>query len=69
MKKLGKYLNIALLLVIGATFATQINSVLDFLADLDYTAIGNIIATFIYKIINFFDSIYDQVRELMANNS
>ena len=44
MKKIGKYLSIAFFLVLGATFAPQVNGALDFLIDLDYVAIGNGIA-------------------------
>ena len=66
MKKLGKYINIAVLLVIGATFSTQINSAIDWLLAVDYTALGNTIGVIVGKIADAAVAIYDWVVALFA---
>ena len=40
MKKLGNYIKIAFLLAVGATFNEQINAAIDWVANVDYTALG-----------------------------
>ena len=62
MKKIGKYLSIAFFLVLGATFADQVNGTLDFLIDLDYGAIGTTIADFSKAI---FDGAVDLVNYII----
>ena len=59
MKKIKNYISIAFLLVVGATFSTQINSAIDWLLAVDYVALGNIIGTFSAKIADALVSVYD----------
>lgn len=61
MKKLFKYITIAFLLVVGATFAEQINSALDWLQAVDYTALGNTIGTLASKIADGAVDLYNWV--------
>ena len=67
MKKIGKFINIAVLLVIGATFSTQINAGIDYLVDVDYVALGNTISTIVGKIVDFAVLVYDWVVGLFAD--
>ena len=67
MKKIGKYLSIAFFLVIGATFADQINAAVDFLLDVDYTALGNTIADLAGKLADFFVGVYNKISEAAAS--
>ena len=66
MKKLGKYINIAVLLVIGATFSEQINSAIDYLIAVDYTALGANIELVAGKIADAAVALYDFVVGLFA---
>ena len=66
MKKLFKYITIAFLLVVGATFSEQINAALDWLQAVDYTALGNTISTLVGKVVDFAVSIYDWAVSLFV---
>ena len=67
MKKLGNYIKIAFLLVIGATFSTQINAALDFLIDVDYNALGDQIAAVVSTVVDALVAAYDYVVGLFAD--
>ena len=67
MKKIGKYITIAFLLVVGATFSTQINAALDWLLALDFVAIGNTISAFAGKVVDLVVAVYNWVVGLFSN--
>ena len=64
MKKIKNYLSIAFFLVIGATFADQINSAIDYLLAVDYTAIGETIKGLTAKAVEFAKAAFNYVVEL-----
>ena len=61
MKKLGNLIKISFLLVVGATFSTQINSAIDWIAAVDYTALGANIELIAGKIADAAVYVYDFV--------
>ena len=69
MKKLGRYINIAFLLIIGATFAEQINAGLDFLIDLDYNAIGNTISSILGSVVDGAVAAFDYIKSAIEGGT
>ena len=66
MKKLFRLINIAFLLVLGATFAPQINSGIDWISEVDYTAVGNQIGAVATVIADAAVAVYNWVVGLFA---
>lgn len=70
MKRIKNFISIAFLLVVGATFATQINGAVDYFIALDYTAIGmniQMAATKAYELVvslvDFVSGLFDQASD------
>ena len=61
MKKLGNFIKIAFILAVGATFHEQINSAIDYVAEIDYVALGANIELIAGKIADAAVYIYDFV--------
>ena len=66
MKKLFRLIKIAFILVVGATFADQINAAIDWTLAVDYDALGANIALVAGKITDFAVATYNYVVGLFA---
>ena len=67
MKKIGKLIKIAFLLVVGATFADQINGAVDYLSDVDYALLGDQIATIAKAVADFAVSAFNWIAGLFES--
>lgn len=69
MKKLGNLLKIAFFLVIGATFAEQINAALDYIMGIDYVALGETISSVAKAIVDGAISAFNWIKGAVESAS